>query len=251
MKRAALWILATNLLGACGASSEGGSPLATREALFDAFVAAICEREAACCPKNETATECSSHFAKLIAPLVSNQAFKIDAEKAAACRATIASTTCDVVGAHGGILPLAFCGQFWSGTTPNGAACGIGDLYNAVWSDEECASGFCVEHVCTVPGGVDAKCSDTGGCLPGQWCNAERCRPRVANGGDCTDELCLEGFACNRTSFDTPTCQPLVVIEPGAECVPGTTCRLGDETCRCSVEGCPYGTCGDTSHCKQ
>jgi hypothetical protein len=66
-----------------GAGDAGGGGGSSDQ--YEALSAAICARQAACCPKNETEAECKGDLAIGLKPLFTTEGIEIDSAKAEAC----------------------------------------------------------------------------------------------------------------------------------------------------------------------
>ncbi len=204
----------------------------------------VCEREQDCCPGNTS--NCST-LASVLDARFEGDGVVVNEAGVATCVAAMQNADCTTVGQYGGRLPVGrFCSDLSTGSLSNGAMCG------GLFGDEQCASGHCIDGVCSDALQVMADCGP-GDCAAGLECHLGSCVSPTAAGASCEQRsVCEDGYDCYRLMGEMEArCHAEVVIQPGEPCDPGTVCSLGSEECRCPVgmTGCAFGLCGDASRC--
>ena len=145
------------LLAACppdegSATTDAASETTGTALTASAIQGAVCARQAECCPGNETLEKCQARTMAWDNFLtVSN--FQVDQTALRGCLDRVAAADCSAVAEWGGVLPLVdWCDPWFTGVAPNGQACGATEtgprsIVRNAFSDRECASGYCEDHV--------------------------------------------------------------------------------------------------------
>lgn len=154
-----------------------------------------------------------------------------------------------------------------------GASCGQSVCEGNVAKGQICnGSGSCVNdttgqacdpQLCS--GGQCAACTTDAGCIPGHFCAAGTCNPKLADGqtcsgaNQCASSFCVDGFCCNtqcsglcsacsvqkKGQGNDGDCGSIVVgTDPDDECAVGAECQTngacnGSGACQLQVAGSP------------
>lgn len=230
-----------------GVSADAGMNTAMNAS---ALAAAVCARQAACCPGNtETEANCKSSIERTFAPAFTLAGIAVDSAAIARCAEHINAMSCDEAANYAGRPPIGrVCERFYHGTLAIGATCGGATILEKFFEDDQCESGACAMGKCVARPNTGESCTDAP-CKDGLQCFQGQCiEPKQLN-EDCSQlGFCAEPNAC----FGSPmTCQAPRSINPGEECAVDGRCSLGDEECYCPLgqEGCGIGSCGNRSRC--